>query len=108
RARLRRGLRHLDRRHVDGPRGPVAGAVLVREHLMDDTFEEKAFAPGYGEMRIRAGDERADVALAVPVDAVAGPMPAELQTLAAGADSVFSAAQSGDWARASNGVPPMS
>lgn len=42
---------------VDGPRGPVQGATLVEELLMDGTVEHKAFAPGYGEFRAQAKDE---------------------------------------------------
>ncbi len=40
---------------VDGPRGRVEGAIVVREHLMDNTFEDKVFAPGYAEFQTRGG-----------------------------------------------------
>ena len=82
---------------VDGPRGPVQGAALVRELLMDGTLEEKAFAPGYGEFRAKAEDELVTVALAVPVDAAGGSLPAGLATLAGGAATVFDAAGAGRW-----------
>ena len=81
---------------VDGPRGPVQGAALVQELLMDGTLEEKAFAPGYGEFRAKAEDELVRVALAVPVDAAGGSLPAELASLAGGA-AVFDAAGAGRW-----------
>ena len=71
---------------VAGPRGPVQGAAHVQELLMDGSFEEKAFAPGYGEFRAEAKDELVTVALAVPVDAAGGPVPAGLATLAGGRD----------------------
>ncbi len=34
---------------VDGPQGPISGAMLVEEMLMDGVLEDKTFAPGYGE-----------------------------------------------------------
>ena len=46
---------------VRGPAGPDLGAILVRELLMEGTIEDKAFAPGYGELRAtprRAGHRR--------------------------------------------------
>jgi len=72
---------------VDGPRGPVSGAVLVQEHLMDGTIEDKVFAPGYGEFRaeVVSLDELYGVAFAAPTDAAGGPVPGELTTLSNGA-----------------------
>jgi hypothetical protein len=82
---------------VDGPRGPVQGAALVQELLMDGTHEEKAFAPGYGEFRAKAKDELVTVALAVPVDVAGGPVPADLATVAEGGAAVFDAVAAGRW-----------
>jgi hypothetical protein len=82
---------------VDGPRGPVQGAALVQELLMDGTLEEKAFVPGYGEFRAKAKDELVTVALAVPVDTAGGSVPARLTALAGGAAEVFDAAGAGRW-----------
>jgi hypothetical protein len=86
---------------VRGPRGPISGAVVVREHLMDGTLEDKIYAPGYGEFRARVASlhELYHVALAVPVDAVSGTMPRELSRLEAGAANLFQAARSNDWDR---------
>ena len=39
---------------------------------MDDTVEEKVFAPGYGEFRTEAANELVTVALALPIDATGG------------------------------------
>jgi hypothetical protein len=108
---------------VDGPRGPVTGALIVRELHMDGTYEDKTFAPGYGEFStgVPGGDLEA-VALAVPIDALPGPTPEEVETLSDGAESIFELARSGRWqsiageAAAMNdawesfratGVPPM-
>jgi len=78
---------------VDGPRGPVPGAVLVQEHLMDGTVEDKFFAPGYGEFHAEVVTlkERYGVALAVPIDALPGPVPDELTTLSTGATDMIDA-----------------
>jgi hypothetical protein len=68
---------------VDGPRGPVTGAIVSRELLMDGTNEDKTFAPGYGEFsfEVPADEEDVDLALAVPTDALGEPVPAELTTI---------------------------
>ena len=53
---------------VQGPRGPVAGAMVAGELHDDGTREDKYFAPGYGEFR-SAGDS--DLARArLPADAL--------------------------------------
>ena len=57
---------------VDGPQGPVHGAAVVTELLIDGTVEEKMFAPGCGEFRTKAADELVTVALALPIDAAGG------------------------------------
>ncbi|MEV0113998.1 hypothetical protein AB0H77_12230 [Streptomyces sp. NPDC050844] len=67
---------------VDGPYGPVKGAITVNELHMDGTREDKVFAPGYGEFS--TGNAQGDleaVSLAVPTDAKAGPLPGELTAL---------------------------
>ena len=38
---------------VAGPRGPIHGAIVTRELHDDGSFEEKVFAPGYGEFFTR-------------------------------------------------------
>lgn len=65
---------------VDGPTGPVEGAIVVQELLMDGLLEDKTFAPGYGEFffAVEAEEEIVHMALAVPTDAVSGDTPAEL------------------------------
>ncbi|MBA2313610.1 MAG: hypothetical protein H0V97_12550 [Actinobacteria bacterium] len=82
---------------VDGPRGPVEGAVRVEELLMDGTTEDKIFAPGYGEFLAKAEAELVTVALAMPIDALPGPLPAELRALSKGAVEIFDAAPARDW-----------
>lgn len=59
----------LERVTVDGPRGPIEGAVRTEEVLMDGSMEHKTYAPGYGEFGAEAEDELVTVAIAVPIDA---------------------------------------
>ncbi len=107
---------------VEGPRGPVTGALVVRELHMDGTFEDKTFAPGYGEFSTGSGSDLEAVALAIPTDALPGPVPGELEILSEGAQAIFDAAESEEWDDASailsgmtaawtafqaGGVPPM-
>jgi hypothetical protein len=82
---------------VDGPHGSVSGAIVVHELHMDGSTEDKTFAPGYGEFFTGGGGDLEAVALAVPTDALAGSVPAELDMLTSGAGQVFAAAQSDDW-----------
>ena len=53
---------------LDGPSGPVDGAIKVRETLMDGTTEDKWYAPGYGEFRAETEDEFYEVKVALPTD----------------------------------------
>jgi hypothetical protein len=109
-------------RTVDGPRGPVRGAIVTRELHMDGGIERKTFAPGYGELFAGAEGDVEVTALAIPTDALRGRVPAELDRVAAGAADAFDAARSESWKAASapvrivtrgwnryrgNDVPPM-
>jgi len=82
---------------VQGPRGPVAGALIVQELHMDGTFEDKTFAPGYGEFSTGSGSNLEAVAVAVPTDALPGPVPDEVETLSDGAERIFELAKTGRW-----------
>jgi hypothetical protein len=80
-----------------GPRGPVEGAIVVDELHLDGTREEKTFAPGYGEFKTGTEDEREDLAVAVPADALDERMPAELVRLSSAASGMLGSAQAEDW-----------
>ena len=82
---------------VQGPRGPVHGALVVRELHMDLTLEDKTFAPGYGEFSTGSGANVEALAVAVPTDFLGGPVPPELETLEDGAEEILDAIPSGDW-----------
>lgn len=88
-------------RAVSGPHGPVAGAMIAEELHQDGTREDKTFAPGYGEFFTGSGGDVEAMAIAVPADRLAGPLPAELETLSAGADDIFDLVRVRDWTAAS-------
>ena len=92
---------------VPGPRGTVDGALVIKELHMDGATEEKTFAPGYGEFSAGGGGDLEAVALAVPVDAVGGTPPAELEALTDGARASFDAAGSGRWTAAATTAKAM-
>ncbi|MGI8520070.1 MAG: hypothetical protein ACR2MC_05615 [Actinomycetota bacterium] len=82
---------------VDGPQGPVAGAMVGQELHDDGSFSDKIFAPGYGEFfSAHEGDVEA-LALAVPTDALSGPLPRELRIIVAGAQDIFRLADGENW-----------
>jgi hypothetical protein len=90
-------VRAVDR-VVRGPRGPVAGAMIGEELHLDGTTERKTFAPGYGEFLTGgAGGDVEALALAVPTDAVSGPMPGALPRLDSGASGMQSSVEADDW-----------
>jgi hypothetical protein len=72
-------------RTVSGPGGAVEGAMIARELHQDGAREDKTFAPGYGEFFTGAGGDVEAMALAVPTDRLAGPVPAALRILSANA-----------------------
>jgi hypothetical protein len=89
---------------VAGPAGPVRGAMVARELHDDGTFSDKVFAPGYGEFFTGDRNEVEALALAVPTDALDGPLPAELKTLARAASGVLRSTRAGNWRSASTGL----
>jgi hypothetical protein len=93
---------------LEGPLGPVEGGLVVEELHMDGKTEDKIFVPGYGEFLTAGGGDVEALALAVPTDALSGPVPAELETLSSGALDIFDAAHSEDWNAASATVEKMS
>jgi len=94
-------------RTVDGPRGPVAGAMVARELHDDGTFSDKVFAPGYGEFYSAHEGDLEALALAVPADALPGPTPQALQQLSRGANRVFQTVPSKRWRSVSATVREM-
>ena len=87
---------------VNGPSGPIPGAMVGQELHQDETaLEPKTFAPGHGEWFSGGGHDFEANALSVPADALAVPTPAELTTLSSDADHLLDTARSKDWNTAS-------
>jgi hypothetical protein len=84
-------------RTVRSPHGPVTGAMIGEELHLDRTTERKTFAPGYGEFLTGAGRNVEALAVAVPADALPGPVPAALQRLDTGAAGMVSSVEADDW-----------
>jgi hypothetical protein len=80
---------------VAGPSGNISGAIEVTELHMDNTTEEKTFAPGYGEFATgSAGGDLEAVSLASPTDRRQGAAPAEFAALSQAVDGVYTADRS--------------
>jgi hypothetical protein len=93
---------------VDGPRGAVDGAMVGTEnHLLEGHYEDKTFAPGYGEFSSGVGANLEALALAVPTDARPGGVPADLDAIAQSARDIFAAASAGDWNSATASLETM-
>ena len=83
---------------VDGPYGPIDGAIIGQEnHTLEGVYEDKWFAPGYGEFFSGVGDSLESLGIGIPTGAVDGPVPSELTTVHDEAVAVFDAAADGDW-----------
>lgn len=85
---------------VEGPQGPVAGALVVRELHLDGGTEDKIFAPGYGEFATGSGLDEEAVALAIPTNSLPGEEPEELDDLSDDAERMFRVVRTGNWRRA--------
>jgi hypothetical protein len=93
---------------VAGPSGPIDGVLAIREELQDGTVERKQWAPGYGEFRATTpGLEDVKTVFALPVDAQADPVPAELADLQRRAVEAFQLASTGDWSTLGAGAEQM-
>ena len=64
---------------------------MTRELHDDGSFEEKVFAPGYGEFFTASGGDVEALALAAPTDSLPGGVPAALAAISTGADQVYAA-----------------
>lgn len=82
---------------VDGPRGPVEGAVVMEELHLDGSVSDKIFAPGYGEFDSSEGPDVEALAVGVPVDAMDEAVPAGLRLLSTSAFGILENARLEDW-----------
>ncbi|WP_460728248.1 hypothetical protein [Lysobacter rhizosphaerae] len=76
-------------RTYPGPSGRVHGAMVGVETHDDGTHSGKVFAPGYGEFISTDGPDIEAMALAAPIDALPGGVPAALRKISKGADRIF-------------------
>jgi len=81
--------------------------MVGRQLHMDGSFSDKTFAPGYGEFVTATNTELEALALAVPIDALPGPSPTELQVILNNALRILDTAKSGDWAATSATLKTM-
>jgi hypothetical protein len=93
---------------VDGPVGPVRGAMVGSELHLDRTTEDKVFAPGYGEFRTAGGGDLEALAEAVPTDALPVPPSAELNLLLTGAGGTLGSIRAEEWKAAVTTASRMS
>ena len=89
-------------RTVEGPSGPVSGAMVATETHQDGALSDKVFAPGYGEFLSTDGPDIEAMALASPTDSLPGGVPTKLAAISSGADRIFDAplATPAQWRRA--------
>lgn len=93
---------------VDGPRGPVSGAMIATEVHSDGSTSDKIFAPGYGEFSSAHDGDLEAMALAVPMDSLDAPIPDPLAVMREGAIATFTAVGMQDWSEAATAVESVS
>jgi hypothetical protein len=93
-------------RTLEGSIDPISGVLVARELHMDGKTEAKEFAPGYGEYYTADGPDVEALALAVPTDAAAHPIP-QPASMEAAAVGVIDAARNGSWPVASANVDDL-
>ncbi len=92
---------------VDGPSGPVNGAIVVKQLHVDGSFSDKTLAPGYGEFYTATETDLEALALAVPIDALSLPAPIEFETIFTNAIRILDTAKSGNWTTTSDLLKTM-
>jgi hypothetical protein len=82
---------------VQGPSGPVHGAIVVDELGLDGGHSRKTLAPGYGEFLTRNGRELEAMAVATPIDTLPGGAPVELREALTATWGELEYARAKDW-----------
>lgn len=82
---------------IDGAFGPIKGAMIVDQLHMDGTHSDKVFVPGIGEYVTATSSDLEVVALALPANALSGPVPKELSIISRGALAIYESAGNGKW-----------
>jgi hypothetical protein len=88
---------------VQGPNGPISGAIVVDELGVSGGHSLKTLAPGYGEFLTADGPDLEAMAVAVPTDAQPGGAPVEIRKTLTAAWGTLEYVRAEDWptARAS-------
>lgn len=81
---------------VQGPHGPVLGAIVGGELHLDGSGEEKVFAPGYGEFSTGAGRNLEALAVAAPAGGLRQ-QPPEIAALSTGVSGMLGSVRAHDW-----------
>lgn len=84
-------------RTVNGPNGPVSGAVIMKELHLDGSFSDKVFAPRYGEFDSSHGGDVEALALATPTDRINAVVPSELRRISTSAWGILENVRLTDW-----------
>lgn len=87
---------------VQGPRGPIKGAVITEELHLDSSISKKVFAPGHGEFDTSRGTDTETLALAVPTDKINEAVPVELRRISTSAWGILENARLDDWEAATS------
>lgn len=82
---------------VDGPFGPVEGAIVGEELHLDGTTSDKTFAPGLGEFYSAHDGDVEALSLAVPANREDTPEPVELAKVTTGVWGLVESARLEDW-----------
>jgi hypothetical protein len=88
---------------MQGPNGPVTGAIVVDELGVSGGHSKKTLAPGYGEFLTRGGGELEAMAVATPTNDLSGGAPVEIRKILTAAGGTLEYVRAQDWqfARAS-------
>lgn len=82
---------------VDGPLGPIEGAIVAEELHLDGSTSDKVFAPGYGEFYSASDTEEEALSLAVPIDGLDQVEPIELAKVVTGTWGLVESARLEEW-----------
>ena len=82
---------------VDGPNGPVTGAIVVDELGAGGGHSEKTLAPGYGEFLTTNETEREAMAVASPTNSIPGGVPPEIRKIVTAATGELEYVRAEDW-----------
>jgi hypothetical protein len=89
---------------VQGPHGPVPGAIVVDELGVTRGHSQKTLAPGYGEFLTADGPDLEAMAVAVPADAQPGGAPLEIRKALTAAWGTLEYVRAEDWPTARESV----